>query len=688
LKQLRPKVVWLAVALIGIATFAAYHNSFDGPFVFDDASSITTNPTIRKLWPLTEPLSPPKTNVTAQGRPILNLSLAINYAIHGTGVRGFHVFNLIIHALAGLTLFGIVRRTCLNVVRPASPADVPSRATWFAFAVALIWTVHPLQTESVTYIIQRAESLMGLFYLLTLYCFVRGAKCHVLRDTSPRVRWWLTGSVVACAAGMATKEVMATAPLVVLIYDRTFCAESFLAALRARGRYYAALFSTWLLLAWLIAQTGGNRGGSVGFGVDVAWWDYWLTQFPAVFHYLRLAFWPEPLVFEYGSFWVAHLTEVVFPALVLAVLLGVTIAGLWRRSVAGFLGACFFGILAPTSLAPGTTQMIVEHRMYLPLAAVIVAALACTRQVVSGPYRRLAPWLLGAVAITLTAFTIRRNEDYRSEIALWRDTTAKRPHNPLAHFMLAGAWERQGDVSKAIASHETALQLKPDFSVGHEQLGELLLKTGQRAAAVVHFEAALRLQPEFADAHMNLGNAFLAEGRVADAVRHLRAAVRLMPESADARYNLGNALVVAGESDAAVVEYETALRLKPGVAEVHFNLGNVLLERRRIPDAMVHYEAALALRPDYPAARYNLANALAMSGRQAEAVAHYEAALRARPDYAEARHNLASALFELGRLEEAMRHYEDTLRLEPAFPHARENLERVRAKMRMRNPGR
>ena len=652
---------WCPVTILA-AAFIAYHNSFHGPFVFDDESSIVTNPTIRSL---ADALSPPTTNVTAQGRPILNFSLALNYALGGTAVAGFHAVNLIIHALAGLTLFGIVRRV--------------ANATFIALAVAVLWTVHPLQTESVTYIIQRAESLVGLFYLLTIYCFVRHAQCHSMDDTPAGGLWgWLT--VAACVFGMATKEVMATAPLMVLFLDRCFFAGTFLNALRRRPIFYAALASTWLLLAWLVAQTGGNRGGSVGFGVNVGWVDYWLTQFKAIAHYLWLSLWPHPLVFEYGAFWIRNFNAIALPLLVVFGLLAATIAALWRRSRLGFLGAWFFGILAPTSLAPGTTQMIVEHRMYLPLAAVIVAIVLGLARLLAAK-RPLALALACATSVALALLTIRRNDDYRSDLALWSDTIAKAPGNPLAHFMLAGAHERAGNVAAALASYEQTLELKPDFSIGHEHFGELLLKQGRRADAIARFESALRLQPEYPDAHANLGAAYLADGRIAEAVGHLEKAAQLMPGSAITRYNHANALAAAGLGADAVAEYEAALKLDPAVAEAHFNLANTLLQLERTPEAIAHFAAAAKARPGYAAAHYNLANALAASGRPQDAVEHYEAALRHRPDYAEAHHNLGSALFELGRLPDAARHYEETLRLAPDFPNARANLERVRARL-------
>ena len=635
-----PKPLW-AILVIVAAAWAAYANSLQGPFVFDDASSIETNPTIRDLgrWP--EVLAGPKTNVTAQGRPVLNLSLALNYAFGGTGVVGYHVANAGIHLLAGLVLFGVVRRTLARVSGGSLPADA------LALVIAVLWIVHPLQTESVTYIIQRAESLMGLFYLLTVYCFVRAVEKG---EPGGRGVIWQVLAVLACALGMATKEVMATAPLMVLFYDRTFVAQSFGDALRRRWAFYGALCGTWLLLAWLVWQGGGNRGGSVGFGAGVEAWAYWLTQFRALATYVRLAVWPAPLVFEYGTFWISNLGEIVVEAGLVLALLAVTLHGLWRRTALGFAGAWFFGILAPTSLAPGTTQMIVEHRMYLSLAAVLAVAVVGVWRVLGEKRKAMARAVSVSAVVVALGLTVRRNADYRRDLALWSDTVTKRPENPLAHFMLAGARERAGEAEGAIASYTEALRLKPDFSVGQENFGELLLRMGRRKEAIERFEAALRLQPELADAHMNLGNALIAEGRGGDALRHLGEAVRLAPETAEMRFNFANALAAAGQKAEAIAEFSAALARPAGNPAVHV------------------------------AAHYELANLLAMSGRQAEAVPHYEAALKARPDYAEAHHNLGSALFELGRLREAAAHYEATLRLAPEFPNARANLERVRAR--------
>ena len=249
-------------ALIVAATVAVYCGSFSGPFVFDDVAAILENPTIRRLWPLGPVLSPPhELGLTVNGRPVLNFSLALNYAASGAAVWSYHALNLLIHSCAGLALFGVVRRTLGLDPGPATEGTERD-ANMTALAIALLWVVHPLQTAAVTYTVQRAESLAGLFYLLTLYAFLRSAGCQLIVDNRLEdgargasggecagERAWLVGSAAACALGMATKETMVSAPVIVLLFDRTFVAGSFAEAWRQRWRYHGSLAATWLLHA-------------------------------------------------------------------------------------------------------------------------------------------------------------------------------------------------------------------------------------------------------------------------------------------------------------------------------------------------------------------------------------------------------------------------------------------------------
>jgi tetratricopeptide (TPR) repeat protein len=599
------KVAWLAPALIALAALAAYANSFSGPFVLDDVSSIAGNPSLRHLWPLTGPLSPPSgLGLTVEGRPMLNLSLALNYAISGLNPWSYHALNLLIHILAGLTLFGIMRRTLERVgtgsppVRRAaeSKADKDGLAAGpylAAFAVALLWTLHPLQTESVTYVIQRAESLMGLFYLLALYCFIRGAYFR-----APFV--WLGLSWLACLCGMASKEVMASAPVVIFLYDRTFVVGTFREAWRRRWGYYAALAAAWLLLGWLVRQAG-SRGGTSGFGVGVSPLTYWSSQFPALIHYLRLAVWPDPLVFDYGTAGVTGIGQVV-PAMlaVTALVAGIFWAALrslppgsapiptTASRAIGFAGIWFFAILAPTSLVPGNRQTMAEHRMYLALAPAIAIAVGAAawgwRQAAGGESagRRVIPGLLLAViAVVFGTMTARRNLDYRSELALFLDTADKRPGNAYAQANLAMALLARGEAGEAVTRFEEALRLRPDYPIAEDDLGNALLELNRAPEAIDHYRAALRLDPGLADGHNNLGSALARLGR--------------MPE--------------------AVAEFESALRLQPDDAEAHNNLGSAWAGAGRLPEAIAQFREALRLNPNYVAARANLAKALQQLNR-------------------------------------------------------------------------
>jgi Flp pilus assembly protein TadD len=613
--QLLPSAPTKHIALAGIAlaaaAFAVYAHTFSAPFVFDDIPSILDNASIRQLWPLWTPLSPPSEllGLPVGGRPLVNVSLALNYALGGTTPAGYRAVNLLIHALAGLALFGVVRRTLRlsdsgspsqardSTRRPGSEATHLSRAaTPLAFAVALLWTVHPLQTESVTYVCQRAESLMALCYLMTLYAFIRST------ESSRPLRWWLV-SAFACLLGMATKEVMVSAPLIVLLYDRTFVSGSFAAAWRARSRFHLTLAATWGVLAALVL---GNlhRGGTAGFEAGITPWTYALTQVYAIAHYLRLAFWPHPLVFDYGTETVTGAGALALPALVLAVLLALTVHALVRRPALGFVGAAFFALLAPTSsFVPVATQTIAEHRMYLPLAGVLVLAILALHRLAA----RRAVLIAGLAALGLGAITVARNADYHSAASLWSDTVAKRPTNSRAQSNLGILLFQSGQTAEAIARFEAALHLRPAFPEARANLGNVYLQLNRPADALPLFVEALRLKPDFPEARSNLGLALKQLGRTDEAAAAFRETIRRQPAYAEAHHNLAIALLEANQLPAALEEFSATLRLKPDFADAHSNYGVALMRAGRFDEAIIQYESALLLNPRSTAARENLA---------------------------------------------------------------------------------
>src|SRR5688572_31123503 len=253
-----------------LAAALCFANGARGPFLFDDARFAMDDPP--GFWM----------------RPVLWWTVLLNRSFSRVETVGYHALNVAGHVLAGLVLFGLVRRTLAFL-----PAWRESfERGLFAFAVALLWLVHPLQTESVTYLSGRSESLAGLCTLATVYAFARSS-------ASPRPRAWRALALAAFVLGMGIKEVVATAPVLVLLYDRTFVSASFGEALRRNRAFYAALFLADLALAAVLIVPQLLGSPVAGFEVELFGpWEYVRTQAGVVLHYLALSFWPRGLCLD------------------------------------------------------------------------------------------------------------------------------------------------------------------------------------------------------------------------------------------------------------------------------------------------------------------------------------------------------------------------------------------------------
>jgi len=549
-------------ALLVVVGVLIYLNSFNGQIVFDDVV-ITDDPSIRQLWPPWSAMFSPN-QVT---RPLVGLSLAINYAMSGPDLWSYHLFNLAIHILAALTLFGVVRRTLLT---EKLKDRFGKASTALALAVALIWMVHPLHTESVTYLIQRSEAMCGLFYLLTLYCVIRG---HSSRPAA----LWYTAAVLSCAAGMASKQVMVTAPIMVVIYDLIFFSDSWRETLKRRASLYAGLALTWIILAAAVHAATTNQE-SAGFNLkQLTPLKYLATQFGVIVYYLRLSLWPYDLSLDYG--WpVAQGVSKILPfALVIGILCVLTLIGLKRRPEVGFLGVWFFLILAPTSSIMPILDLAVEHRTYLSLAAFVALVVLGAYRVaprllpaLREPNSHIARWLaIGAVAVVvawLGSLTVERNSYYQSKMAMWRDAVKKRPDN----------WR------------------------GYNNLGYCFSAVGDLESARDQYAEALRLNPEALDALDNMGICLLNSGRAAEALPYFDRLRELDPGKKRLHFHLGQALENLTRLDEAIYEYNQELRLKPDSSESRMQLASVLERQKRFGEAAAAYQDTLGIAPEWP----------------------------------------------------------------------------------------
>jgi Flp pilus assembly protein TadD len=558
-------IVWFVAAGLLV-----YGSGLDAPFVYDDASILEDRDIRQPLPPWEAVRASPDS--AAAGRPVVHYSLALNFALGGLDVWGYRALNLTVHLLCTLVLFGVVRRTLCR----AGGDGEPGRASeGLAAAAAMIWMLHPLQTECVNFISQRSESLMGLFYLLTLYASIRALDAR-------RPRWWFLAAIVCCASGMASKEVMVTAPLVVPLYDAVFAGRSPRRLFRERGALYAGLAACWLVLAGLMAT--GPRADSVGFSLGTSAFEYAKNLCVVVLDYLRLVFWPDPLIVDYGYPRPLSLGEVAPYAVTLAALLAATVWALARWPKIGFAAAWTFIILAPTSsFVPIVTEVAAERRMYLALAGPVVLAVvgvyALIRRIGAGRHERwIAVALLLAVVTPLAWRSVLRNRDYATTVSIWRNALEARPGNPRAHGNLGKALQKAGMPDDAMAHYRRALELRPDYPEALNNMAGLLLARGKRLEAIELFRQAVEVKPNYANAHYNLARAHQYGKQLDEAEVHYREALRWKPDHVKAHNNLGTVLGSTGRMEEAIEHFREAVRLDPGHPEARDNL-RMALER-------------------------------------------------------------------------------------------------------------
>lgn len=651
--------------LLIVAGGLTYANSFSGTWFFDDFHNIVDQPAIRSLRPLSGHLS--------VDRPVLRLSCVASYALSGLNTRSWHAFNLMVHLLAALALYGVVRRTLLL---PGVRASFSGSPVAVALAVALLWMLHPLQTESVTYIIQRSESMMGLCFLLSLYCLIRA-------DASRHRGAWYAALIVSCIVGIGAKPVMAMAPLVLLIYDAVFLSGSWTAALRRRVGLYGAMAACGLLLfvgdvaRAVILSRSTELGRSWGDFFATDHWRYLRTQFEVLAHYLRLCLWPwgNPFCLDYAWPEAPSFRSVAGPATLVLSLFALTLIGIVRRAWWGFVGAWFFLILAPSSSLLPIEHRAFEHRMYLSLAALAVLVVLGGRwtiQCLAGLFhgsRRLseagAVVLVAALCIGLGAATIRRNRDYHSSVAMWTDVVAKRPAHMTARSNLARGLIREARYSEAMEVCRIGLKLAPKNAYLLFQMGTALQSTDRLSEAIACYEQSIRAMPNFAFAHANLSDALAATGKCDTALAHARRAAELEPQNSAIQNALGRALLAKGDNEQARAAFARAIDLDPAFIVARNNLGVVCRNLGRLDEAIGHYRAILADAPAQVDARYNLALALHSKGDEAGAEAMLREVLHSPSAPLDARLQLAAILGAGGRGDEALEMYREAVRLAP-----------------------
>ena len=609
--------------ILGVSVSLAYINSFRVPLIFDDNVTLKENMSIRHLGDWLTVLSAP-TNPGLAWRPFSNITFSINYAFGALNPLGYHVVNLIILIISGLTLYAILCRTLVS--RACKHFNLSGSISTLSASIAILWAVNPLLTQSVTYLSQRSESLSGLFYLLTLYFFLRG--------TQGRPKLWYSFAIAASLLGAMSKEVIVTAPFIILAYDRTFITNSFKESIRSRLFLYLGLCATWIPLAVIMHSI--SRTGAVGFGIGVSPFTYALTECKALCTYIRLCLFPYPLIFDRGREYLYTVWSALPYAIILISILTLGIVNFIKVKPLGFILFWFFVVLAPTSsFIPITEVPCAENRLFLPLIATITLFLCYLWSRVSSRNFTIINALLIIISIVSS---YARNNVYQTEQSIWSDTLSKLPTNARAHNNLG-----------LLLSHDPS----------------------HRETALEHFKMALKIQPIYADAECNLGMLLALDPKSqSEALAHYIKAIQYRPDLAEAHTNYANIIAsIPGKTLEAQSHYLTSLSIKPFSAETHNDYGALLANALHKPsEAMQHYETALNLSPNYADAHNNLANLLVTMPDKLElAVKHYRIAETLNPESYVVHFNLGLALEKTpSTLEEAAKEIQYALSLNSA----------------------
>jgi len=578
-----------AVATV-IATTALYAGRLGGEWIFDDYHSVVRNDQIERLWPPTWAWY--DHDVPWASRPAVSLTVALDFAVHGRSPSGYRFFNLAAHLANALLLLWIVRR--LLTAWPALGMS-EREAAGFAGAVALLWSLHPLQTELVAYVSQRTELMVSFFYLLTLAAALARFGATSRRASAA----WSGVAIAACALGAMSKEVIVTAPLAVLLCDRAFASGGFAQALRRHRGLYVGLACSWALLIPLVVA--GPRAEAVALSSEISPLSYLRTQAGVIAEYMRLCFWPDALRLSYPP-WTAR-SWADFPpqgALVVAVF-AATLWACWRRPRLGFAGAWFFLTLAPSSsVVPVVTEIAAQRRIYLALAAVIglvVVGGFVLFRTWAGASRR---WLRAARAAGLALLAVAcvalgwrtgvRLDDYRSRVSIWQEDVRIDPDHPAALFNLAAALLDAGRPEPAAAYFDRGVEalerLDPEtraallYSTSLDLVAAGYQATGRAAAGLPSLRRLAGMHPDVAHLQLAYARLCLAAGRSQEALDPLQRAAVLDPASPEPWIRMAEAFERSGRADSALLSLGEASQRAQGEQRERLNAQRARLAAR------------------------------------------------------------------------------------------------------------
>ncbi len=597
--------ILLAVSLV-------YSNTINAPFEFDDLDNIVYNPAIKDVS-----LSPGTGRETSEQttehiKPLLRTrsvgywTFAMNNRVHGFDVRGYHLTNILIHVIVSLLLYRLVLLTFRTPFFAAHGGTLPEGSRGFiALFAALLFATHPVQTQAVTYIVQRFASLAALLYLLALVLYLQFRIS--IQASGPgawppgfkvKARAWslYAGSLLSAILAMKTKEFAFTLPAMMVLYEIMFPTGTG----RKRFLYLLPYVLASLIIPLSLVDAGGTIGDTYetaakvsGASDSISRESYLFTQFRVIVTYLRLLVFPvnQNLDYDYPVYTSFFVPEVLFSFLFLLSLLGLGTALYrlsrgtnlearpWLRLMSFGIFWFFLTIAAESGIIP-IADVIFEHRLYLPSAGLSIAFVAAVdlagaRWRTGTAFKKIPLYLMVLAVSVLSVAAYSRNAVWRQSLSLCEDMVRKSPGKARTWYHLGLAYDDKGRTEEAIGAYEKALTKKEAYSL-------------------------------LTDIYNNLGVAYMRQGRIHEAVRLYKTALNFKPDDVDLRYNLANGYSELGCLDEAIREYQTAIRQTPADAKIHYFLGVAYSQQENVDDAIREFQIVKKLNPDDTMAGNNL----------------------------------------------------------------------------------
>ncbi len=698
---LRPTRLFLMI-LILLISFGVYFNALSGDFVYDDTLQIVDNPLIKDISNIpslffTDDWSFRTGAVTSNYyRPLRYVVFALNYYLFGLRPWGFHLVNILFHCGLAVLVFLLIKRLLPGHWQSATPSYLSP-----PFIAAMIFAVHPIHTEAVTWIAGLPDVSSSFFYLLSLYLYMR---------VDGDVGYIYLLSLASFLAAAFCKETALTLPFIVIAYDWILGARSH-TPLRNYRRYIPFFAIAGL---YLILRVHALKGlAPVSAHTELGVYGCVINVFPLFARYLEKLLLPVNLnavypfhpifsVFEPKGF----LSIAVSIAFIFLVFVAVK-----KNRTLGFGLLMVVVPLLPALYIPAIPFPFAERYLYLPSFGFVLVASLLVAVIANRTGGLLALALcLGVLIGGYSLGTVKRNAVWKNNYSLWTDTVKKSPELPIAHINLGSVYLKKGMIDDAIREYQTVLRFYPDYPGGHLNMGVAFFEKGLFDKAMEEFQTtlrlrppstplvspeaklnydtyfnmgvvyytkglideaieqyqiALKLRPDFAQAHVNLGIAYGQSGFMDKAMEHFQTAVELDPDFASARYNLGTALLERGSTKTAIEQFRIALKIDPGYAEAHNSLGIAYTMLGRTDEAIEQYGITLKLKPEYPGAHLNLGKAFLTKERINEAISHLQAAERLNPGSEEAHRNLGDAFYREGSIDKAIGQYQIALKLRP-----------------------